>query len=190
VGDGRLFYWSFAQSVLFGKMYSRRPDAWDRLKRRRRALALHALDAVACAQRALATGPRRWTQQARALGTRRARWAERPSAGGLRARRWAGRRRARALGAGPRRAQAHEGGSWRGAGARGGNRELGRALSWPTREGWRGWAEGEEREGKGGAGGLPEMGQGRGLGHFSFFLFLPLFFLFSIYFSLTLCTSK
>ena len=43
---------------------------------------------------------------------------------------------------------------WRGGEGQG----LGRALSWPTREGWRGWAEGKEREGKGGAGGLTEMG--------------------------------
>jgi hypothetical protein len=82
----------------------------------------------------------------------------------------------------------------RGAGLGAGERarwELGRDARRPTREGaGAGLAWGEEREGKGGAGGLPEMGQGRGLGHFSFFLFLPLFFLFSIYFSLTLCTSK
>jgi hypothetical protein len=151
VGDGRLFYWSFAQSVLFGKMYSRRPDAWDRLKRRRRALALHALDAVACAQRALATGPRRWTQQARALGTRRARWAERPSAGGLGARRWAGR---------------------------GGKPGAGPGAGWPTRERVGAVGRGGRKRGGGGAGGLAEMGQGRGLGHFSFSFFFLFSFCF------------
>jgi hypothetical protein len=66
--------------------------------------------------------------------------------------------------------------------AGGKNRELGRALSWPTREGWRGWAEGEERGGKGGRGWAARNGPGKGAGPLFLFpfssSFLSVFYLF------------
>jgi hypothetical protein len=44
------------------------------------------------------------------------------------------------------------------------NWELGRALAGPRERGLARWAEGGEREGEGGVGGLAEMGQGGRLG--------------------------
>jgi hypothetical protein len=153
---GRLFSLKFRTGVT-KKKHRGRPDAWDRLKRRR--WALHTLGADAYAQRALAGGAvgragpsggcvlgalarSRWAAGRRALGCQG--WAAaRSGAGAGEHVRWA--RRAGKLG--------------RGAGALAW--ELGRGASGPTREGGGRWAEwgerGEKRRGWAG-----RMGQERG----------------------------
>jgi hypothetical protein len=62
----------------------------------------------------------------------------------------------------------------------------GKARSWAARCG----PSGGRKRGKGGDGWAGRAGPGRGAGLLFLFLFLSLFFLFSIYFSLTLCTNK
>jgi hypothetical protein len=79
---------------------------------------------------------------------------------------------ARALG---RDARSRAGERWRGDGLRQARWAAGATLAGPC--GWRGEAAGR-------------AGPGKGAGPLFLFLFLSLFFLFSIYFSLTLCANN
>jgi hypothetical protein len=114
--------------------------------------------------RARTQGARHLGCQARAAGLPRGSWACWPLA------------RAQARGArGPAEALA---------------RELGRDARGPARGRRCGGPSGGEKEGEGGAGTVGRLGQGRAAGLKSVFPFLFFFFLFSIYFSLTLCANK
>jgi hypothetical protein len=156
------------------RLRAKKSASWRVGPTRRQALALHALGAVAYAQRALATGTRRLARQAR---NRCARCAV---VGALaQARSWATGppKRARSGGRGRPRARAELG--WA-ADAR-----WAAALAWswaasrgPTRgEATLGRAEWGEERGDGAAG-PAEMGQGRGGGLISISPFLSLFYLF------------
>jgi hypothetical protein len=149
---GRLFSLKFRTGVT-KKKHRGRPDAWDRLKRRR--WALHTLGADAYAQRALAGGAagRAGPSGGRVRGAlARSRWAAK-----------AGPQRGAELARASARAGAL---AW----------ELGRGASGPTREGGGRWAERGGERGKKARVGWPN-GPGKGrLGHFPFFLFQKLFF--------------
>jgi hypothetical protein len=143
---------------------------------------------------------------ARARLERRRRWAlhaSERSKGALRAagraawaRRWLGLgcfARARVgAGAGPPWSWAARGptwGGWRG-GLAGEKPEAGPPRSWPTRERVGAVGRAGRKRGGGGRGWAGRNGPGKGVGPLFLFLFPSLFFLFSIYFSLTLCANK
>jgi hypothetical protein len=125
-----------------------------------------------------------WAGIARELGRRDAGARAGPARGS-----WAAATQARELGALPSSARgtgtrapltSGRGRSWAGIAGRAGA-GVGRTRSWPTRERIRAVGRGGRKRGGGGPGGA---------GLLFLFLFLSLFFLFSIYFSLTLCTNK